>query len=141
MQFADPSLSHPSRCSRALWPTKCQKQGWASRPEFRVLSLGVPADTRLLGKTVQTEILQQRGGVVKALTPRARPFCNLQVAQLLAFSPGKEQAAQGQSTISAPELPGARWVLGLPASRSSLSLQLVLLSSHPFPGAELNSLS
>ena len=27
----DPSLSHPSRCSRARWPTKCQKQGWASR--------------------------------------------------------------------------------------------------------------
>ena len=30
----DPSLSHPSRCSRARWLTKCQKQGWASRPGF-----------------------------------------------------------------------------------------------------------
>ena len=28
------------------------------RPEFRVLSLGLPGDTRLLGKTVQTEIFQ-----------------------------------------------------------------------------------
>ena len=43
---------------------KCQKQGWASRPEFRVLSLGLPGDTRLLGKTVQTEIFQQRVYVV-----------------------------------------------------------------------------
>ena len=27
--------------SRARWLTKCQKQGWASRPEFSVLSLGL----------------------------------------------------------------------------------------------------
>ena len=39
VQFVDPSLSHPSRWSRARWPPKCQKQGWASRPEFRVLDL------------------------------------------------------------------------------------------------------
>ena len=32
---------------------KCQKQGWASRPEFRVLALGLAADTRLLGKTAR----------------------------------------------------------------------------------------
>ena len=30
-----------------------QKQGWASRPEFRVLALGLAADTRLLGKTAR----------------------------------------------------------------------------------------
>src|SRR5574340_415375 len=34
MQFVDPSLSHPSRWSRARWPPKCQKQGWASRPDM-----------------------------------------------------------------------------------------------------------
>ena len=102
MQFADPSLSHPSRCSRARWPTKCQKQGWASRPEFRVLSLGLPADTRLLGKTVQTEIFQQRGGAVKALTPRARPFCNLQVGEL------RECANRGRNTwFPAPRSPSS----------------------------------
>ena len=39
--------------SRARWPPKCQKQGWASRPEFRVLALGLAADTRLLGKTAR----------------------------------------------------------------------------------------
>ena len=42
-----------SRWSRARWPPKCQKQGWASRPEFRVLALGLAADTRLLGKTAR----------------------------------------------------------------------------------------
>ena len=41
------------RWSRARWPPKCQKQGWASRPEFRVLALGLAADTRLLGKTAR----------------------------------------------------------------------------------------
>ena len=102
MQFADPSLSHPSRCSRARWPTKCQKKGWASRSEFRVLSLGLPGDTRLLGKTVQTEILQQRGGAVKALTPRARPFCNLQVGEL------RECANRGRNTwFPAPRSPSS----------------------------------
>ena len=40
-----------------------------------------PGDTRLLGKTVQTEIFQQRGGAVKALSPRARPFFDRQVGQ------------------------------------------------------------
>ena len=40
---------------------KGQKQGWASRPEFRVLSLGLPADTRLLGKTAQTLRFFSRG--------------------------------------------------------------------------------
>ena len=102
MQFADPSLSHPSRCSRARWPTKCQKQGWASRPEFRVLSLGLPGDTRLLGKTVQTEIFQQRGGAVKALTLRARPFCNRQVGEL------RECANRGRNTwFPAPSSPSS----------------------------------
>ena len=41
--------------------TKRQKQGWASRPEFRVLSLGLLADTRLLGKTAQTRRFFSRG--------------------------------------------------------------------------------
>ena len=31
-----------------------QKQGWASQPRFRVLSLGLPADPRLLGTPAQT---------------------------------------------------------------------------------------
>ena len=53
MQFVGPSLSHPSRWLRACWPTKFQKQGWASWPEFRVLFLGLPADTTLLGKTAR----------------------------------------------------------------------------------------
>ena len=98
----DPSLSHPSRCSRARWLTKCQKQGWASRPEFSVLSLGLPGDTRLLGKTVQTEIFQQRGGAVKALTPRARPFCNRQVGEL------QECANRGRNTwFPAPSSPSS----------------------------------
>ena len=98
----DPSLSHPSRCSRARWLTKCQKQGWASRPEFSVLSLGLPGDTRLLGKTVQTEIFQQRGGAVKALTPRARPFCNRQVGEL------RECANRGRNTwFPAPSSPSS----------------------------------
>ena len=30
VQFVDPSLSHPSRWSRARWPPKCQKQGQSS---------------------------------------------------------------------------------------------------------------
>src|SRR5574337_260586 len=76
VQFVDPSLSHPSRWSRARWPPKCQKQGWASRPEFRVLALGLAADTRLLGKTRAALTFQQRGGAVKALSPKARPFCD-----------------------------------------------------------------
>ena len=70
----DPSLSHPSRCSRARWPTKCQKQGWASRPEFRVLSLGLPADTRLLGKTAQTLRFSAEGWSGKGLDPKDEAF-------------------------------------------------------------------
>ena len=75
---------------------------WASRPEFRVLSLGLPGDTRLLGKTVQTEIFQQRGGAVKALTPRARPFCDRQVGEL------RECANRGRNTwFPAPSSPSS----------------------------------
>ena len=54
------------------------------------------------GKTVQTEILQQRGGAVKALTPRARPFCNLQVGEL------RECANRGRNTwFPAPRSPSS----------------------------------
>ena len=55
----------PDSLSRARWPTKCQKQGWASRPEFRVLSLGLLADTRLLGKTAQTLRFFSRGAITQ----------------------------------------------------------------------------
>ena len=40
---------------------KVPEEGWASRPEFRVLSLGLPADTRLLGRTAQTLRFFSRG--------------------------------------------------------------------------------
>ena len=38
-----------------------QAQGWAIRPEFSVLSLGLPAETRLLGRTAQTLRFFSRG--------------------------------------------------------------------------------
>ena len=49
---------------------KVPEEGWASRPEFSVLSLGLPADTRLLGKTAQTLRFFSRG--VKAVLASSR---------------------------------------------------------------------
>lgn len=54
--------------------------------------------------------------------------CNVSSLELVGASSGtplcllEVKRRQGQSTISAPELPGARWVLRLPVSRSFLSL-------------------
>ena len=45
-------------------------------------SLGLPAGTRLLGKTPMGLSFMQRGKGVKALTPKVRSFCNRQVSGL-----------------------------------------------------------
>ena len=34
----DPSLSNPSRWSRAQWAAKCQKQGWGQPDRVRVMT-------------------------------------------------------------------------------------------------------
>src|SRR5574337_73613 len=62
VQFVDPSLSHPSRWSRARWPPKCQKQGWASRPEFRVLGGIVGQLIQAAAEPVDVDIILSRLG-------------------------------------------------------------------------------
>ena len=55
-----------------------------------------------LGKPCRLRFFQQSGGSVKALTPRARPFCNRQVGEL------RECANRGRNTwFPAPSSPSS----------------------------------
>ena len=56
------------------------------------------------------EIFQQRGGAVKALTPKARPFCDRQFGALAAPAPGA--GGQRRGAIQAwPDAPNVLLVV------------------------------
>ena len=87
---------------------------------------------------------------IKVLSMNAylrRDACKLSSLELVGASSStplclpEVKQGQCQRTISAAELLGASRVRGLSASQSTLSLQLILLSSHPILSVEFKNLS